>query len=69
VDFHEILGVGRACNREELVKFGSDLKHILHIFLYTESKKNNPLSTNLQARYDPFCVKSAIKPQPTNNPL
>jgi len=42
VDFHEILGVGRACNREELVKFGSDLKHILHIFLYTESKKKQP---------------------------
>ena len=22
--------------------------------------------TNLQARYDLFCVKSAVKPQPTN---
>jgi len=24
------------------------------------------LPTNLQARYDLFCVKSAVKPQPTN---
>ena len=24
------------------------------------------IPTNLQARYDLFCVKSAVKPQPTN---
>ena len=27
------------------------------------------IPTNLQARYDLFCVKSAIKPQPTNQPV
>jgi len=27
------------------------------------------IPTNLQARYDLFCVKSAVKPQPTNQPL
>jgi len=26
------------------------------------------MPTNLQARYDLFCVKSAVKPQPTNQP-
>jgi len=26
------------------------------------------IPTNLQARYDLFCVKSAVKPQPTNQP-
>ena len=27
---------------------------------------NTNIPTNLQSRYDLFCVKSAVKPQPTN---
>ena len=30
--------------------------------------KHLNIPTNLQARYDLFCVKSAVKPQPTNQP-
>jgi len=31
--------------------------------------ENFHLPTDLQARYDLFCVKSAVKPQPTNHHL
>jgi len=39
----------------------------MHIGAYTYNLLWNIL-TNLQARYDLFCVKSAVKPQPTNQP-
>ena len=37
----------------------------MHIDTYTYNLLSN-IPTNLQARYDLFCVKSAVKPQPTN---
>ena len=37
----------------------------MHIDAYTYNLLWN-IPTNLQARYDLFCVKSAVKPQPTN---
>jgi len=39
----------------------------MHIGAYTYNLLWN-IPTNLQARYDLFCVKSAVKPQPTNQP-
>ena len=39
----------------------------MHIDTYTYNLLWN-IPTNLQARYDLFCVKSAVKPQPTNQP-
>ena len=39
----------------------------MHIDAYTYNLLWN-IPTNLQARYDLFCVKSAVKPQPTNQP-
>ena len=38
----------------------------MHIDTYTYNLLLWNIPTNLQARYDLFCVKSAIKPQPTN---
>jgi len=37
----------------------------MHIDTYTYNLLWN-IPTNLQARYDLFCVKSAVKAQPTN---
>jgi len=35
---------------------------------FCHSIGDHDIPTNLQARYDLFCVKSAVKPQPTNQP-
>jgi len=40
----------------------------LHIDTYTYNLLLWNIPTNLQARYDLFCAKSAVKPQPTNQP-
>ena len=40
----------------------------IHIDTYTYNLLLWKIPTNLQARYDLFCIKSAIKPQPTNQP-
>jgi len=37
----------------------------MHIDTYTYNLLWS-IPTNLQARYDLFCVESAVKPQPTN---
>jgi len=53
---------------------GTDLYVSLYMYMYTLHITYTynlllwNIPTNLQARYDLFCVKSAVKPQPTNQP-